>query len=71
MKWNFNKYKVFITGSSSGLGFGLAKNFLESKAEVIINVESSKLHRASIKLNNCSYIKGDVSEKILRKLKNF
>ena len=73
MKWNFNKYKVFITGSSSGLGFGLAKNFLESNAEVIINGRnSSKLHRASIKLNNCSYIKGDVSEKKdITKIKKF
>ena len=72
MKWNFNKYKVFITGSSSGLGFGLAKNFLDSNAEVIINGRnSSKLHRASIKLNNCSYIKGDVSEKDITKIQEF
>ena len=73
MKWNFNKFRVFITGSSSGLGLGLAKNFLENNAEVIINGRNStKLLKASIMLKNCNYIKGDVSnKKDIKKIKNF
>lgn len=56
------KKTVFITGSSNGLGFHLAKYFLENNYEVIIHSRSIvKARRASKKLKNCHFVVGDCS----------
>ena len=55
---------IFITGSSSGIGFGLAKNFLDGGSNVIINSKNkTKLKLASKKLNNCNYYQSDLTKK--------
>ncbi len=69
MKNNFiEKKTVFITGSSSGIGFGLAKNFLDHGYEVIIcSSNVKKLKKSSKALNGCFYVKADLtSEKDIK-----
>ncbi len=54
---------VFITASSSGIGFFLAKEFLKKNYKVIINGRNKKkLSISSKKLDNCNYILGDMSD---------
>lgn len=56
---------ILITGSSSGIGFGLAEKFLETGNEIIIcSNNSKKLKKASIKLKNCKYFKIDLSKEL-------
>lgn len=56
------KKTVFISGSSNGLGFYLAKHFLDKDYEVIIHSRSKiKAIKASKKLNNCLFVVGDFS----------
>ena len=58
-----NNKTVFITGSSSGIGFHLARLFKESNYEVIINGRNlKKLKKASVKLGNCNFIEGDLTK---------
>jgi 3-oxoacyl-[acyl-carrier protein] reductase len=53
---------IFITGSSSGIGFELAKKFLDLGLEIIINSNNLKnLKRASRLLDNCKYFFGDLT----------
>jgi 3-oxoacyl-[acyl-carrier protein] reductase len=55
---------ILITGSSSGIGFELAKKFLDLGLEVIINSNNIKnLKKASKLLNNCKYLLGDLTNK--------
>jgi len=55
---------IFITGSSSGIGFELAKKFLDLGLDVIINSNNIKnLKKASKFLNNCKYLLGDLTKK--------
>ena len=55
---------VFISGSSSGIGFHLAKLFKEKKYIIIIHGRDyNKLKEASKKLGNCDYIAGDLTKK--------
>lgn len=63
MKDNLTKKKtVFVTGSSSGIGFGIAKNFLDLGYEVIICSRNiKKLKKASKLLKNCFYIQADLT----------
>tara|TARA_B100001093_G_scaffold516109_1_gene594119 strand:+ start:793 stop:1536 length:744 start_codon:yes stop_codon:yes gene_type:complete len=62
------KKSAFITGSSSGIGFGLAKKFLDRGYEVIICSNNiKKLKKSSKALNDCFYIKADLtSEKDIK-----
>ena len=54
---------VFISGSSSGIGFYLAKSFKEKNYKIIIHGRDlKKLKRAAKKLGNCSYISGDLTK---------
>jgi short-subunit dehydrogenase len=58
----FKKKIIFITGSSKGIGFQLAKKFLGLNYEVIINSNNLKnLKKASRLLNNCNYYLGDLT----------
>ena len=69
------KKVIFITGSSSGIGFELAKKFLELGFEIVINSNNIRnLKKASKFLNNCKYFFGDVTnvkslEKIFNQIK--
>ncbi len=59
----YNNKKVFISGSSSGIGFHLATLYKENNYEVIINGRNlKKVKRASAKLGNCSYLVGDLTK---------
>ncbi len=67
---------IFITGSSSGIGFGLAKRFLEANNRVIICSKNiKKLKLASKNLDNCFYVQADLTldkdiEKAIKKIKS-
>ena len=53
---------VFITASSSGIGFFLAKRYLDHNYKVIINGRNKKkLINASNKLNGCDFIISDMT----------
>ena len=57
--------KVFVSGSSRGIGFGIAKKFIEEGADVVINGRNEdKLNAAKISLENCRGVVGDVSKPI-------
>jgi 3-oxoacyl-[acyl-carrier protein] reductase len=60
----FKKKVVFITGSSSGLGYNLAQLFKKNNFKVIINGRNQlKLKKSSARLGNCDYITGDLTKK--------
>ena len=67
---------IFITGSSSGIGFGLAKRFLEANNRVIICSKNiKKLKLASKNLDNCFYVQADLTldkdiKKAIKKIKS-
>ena len=57
------KKTIFISASSSGIGFNIAKSYLSVGYKVIINGRNlSKLKKASLALKNCDYYCGDLSE---------
>ena len=59
-----NKGTIFISGSSSGIGFHLAKEFSNLGYKLILNGRKlSKLKTAAKKIKNCDYILGDLSNK--------
>jgi 3-oxoacyl-[acyl-carrier protein] reductase len=64
------KKVIFITGSSFGIGFELAKKFLDLGFEIAINSNNIRnLKKASKFLNNCKYFLGDVTNiKSLKKI---
>lgn len=72
----FKKKVVFISGSSSGIGFNLAKLFKEKNYTIIINGRNqSKLKKSSSRLENCYYIAGDMTKKndvkkVVKKIKD-
>lgn len=61
------KQTIIITGASSGIGYGIAKYFLEKGDNVVINsADTSKLQAASDELGageNLASLAGDVSNK--------
>ena len=58
-----SKLKVLITGSSSGIGYFLAKEFSKKNYQVIINGRNKrKLDLAKKNINNCDYILGDMTK---------
>ena len=53
MKFNFKNKKVLITGSSKGIGYTIAKKFIELSATVTINSHNAlNLSKAKNKINN-------------------
>ena len=68
MNLNLQGKKVFITGSSKGIGFEIARSFLEENCEVIINGRNKKsLLLAKKKLLKAKIILGDVAKKNIAK----
>lgn len=69
------KKTVFISASSSGIGYHLAKEYKSIGYNVIINGKNlSKLKKASVSLDECSYFLGDLTDKnkikvIIKKIK--
>jgi len=62
MDLNLKSKKVFVSGSSKGIGFYIAKKFIEEGAEVVINARNpEELDAAAISLGNCRRVVGDVS----------
>lgn len=58
-----SKPKVLITGSSSGIGYFLAKEFSKKNYQVIINGRNKrKLDSAKKNIKNCDYILGDMTK---------
>ena len=64
MIYYFKKKKILITGSSSGIGFGLAKKFSELNSVVILNGKNlKKLKKKSKLIKNSSYVCADITNK--------
>ena len=62
MKLNLEGKKVFISGSSRGIGLSIASKFLEEGARVILNSRKKNDLEALVKDNNdFDFIAGDVS----------
>ncbi len=69
--FNLNEKIALITGGASGLGFGIARQFVSLGARVIITGRNiDKLKRAQKQLGNtCAVIPNDVTDKkVLREL---
>tara|TARA_X000000950_G_C13905666_1_gene656719 strand:+ start:1907 stop:2662 length:756 start_codon:yes stop_codon:yes gene_type:complete len=63
MGFNLKDKKVFISGSSRGIGLSIAKRFLEEGAKVVINSRNAdELKDVSSSLNNCFAVAGDLTE---------
>jgi len=71
----YKKKTVFISASSSGIGYHLAKEYKSIGYNVIINGKNlSKLKKASVSLDKCSYFLSDLTDKnkikvIIKKIK--
>jgi 3-oxoacyl-[acyl-carrier protein] reductase len=62
MDLNLRNKKVFVSGSSRGIGLSIARKFIEEGAEVVINSRNSdELTSAALFLGNCNSIVGDLS----------
>ena len=62
MNLNLQNKKVFVSGSSSGIGLEIAKNFVQEGATVIINGRNQKKLELAAKEIQCfDLVKGDVS----------
>ena len=60
----YKKKTVFISASSSGIGYHLAKEYKSIGYNVIINGKNiSRLKEASISLGKCDYLLGDLTDK--------
>ena len=54
--------KVFVSGSSRGIGLSIARKFIEEGANVVINARNTdELSVAALSLGNCNSVAGDVS----------
>lgn len=60
----YKKKNIFISASSSGIGYHLAKKYKSIGYNVIINGKNlSKLKKASESLGQCKYFLGDLTDK--------
>lgn len=63
MKILSEKKIIVITGSSSGIGFGLAKKFQEDGNKIVIcSKNARRLKNASKKLKNCFFVRADLTK---------
>ena len=63
MQLGLKNKKVLISGSSRGIGFGIAERFCQEGAKVLINGRSEEdLRSSSKKLNDCLYVAGNVAK---------
>jgi NAD(P)-dependent dehydrogenase (short-subunit alcohol dehydrogenase family) len=62
MDLSLRNKKVFVSGSSRGIGLCIARKFIEEGADVVINSRNSdELTAATRFLGNCNSIAGDLS----------
>ena len=62
MDLKLNGKKVFVSGSSRGIGLGVANKFIEEGANVVINSRNPKeLKSVADSIKNCQGVAGDVS----------
>jgi len=62
MDLNLNGKKVFVSGSSRGIGLGVANKFIDKGANVVINSRDPKeLKSVVASIENCHGVAGDVS----------
>ena len=62
MKLNFKNKNIFVTGSSKGIGFDIAKSFSDQGANVVINSRVPEdCEKAVSLINNSHYVCGDMS----------
>lgn len=54
--------KIIVTGGSRGLGFAMAKKFVEEGAKVLIIGRHEEILKKSATLINCKYLVGDMQE---------
>jgi len=61
--FNFQGKTAVITGAAMGIGFGIAKRFVEAGAKVVLSDINEKIGQAKAKAlgKNCVFIKADVS----------
>ena len=66
--FNFKNKNILVTGSSSGIGFFIAKDFIDCGGNVILNGRNnSKLIKAKKLLGASDYVKSDLSKYDKRK----
>jgi|MDTG01.1.fsa_nt_gb 3-oxoacyl-[acyl-carrier protein] reductase len=66
--FNFKNKNILVTGSSSGIGFFIAKDFIDCGGNVILNGRNnSKLIKAKKLLGASEYVKSDLSKYDKRK----
>jgi len=62
MDLSLRNKKVFVSGSSKGIGICVARKFIEEGADVVINSRNTdELTAAATSLGNCNSIAGDLS----------
>ena len=62
MDLSLRNKKVFVSGSSRGIGLCIARKFIEEGADVVINSRNTdELRAAAVSLGNCGSVTGDVS----------
>lgn len=62
MDLNLKNKKVFVSGSSKGIGLGIAKKFLEEGSHVVLNSRNkNELTSTASLYENCNSVAGDVS----------
>ena len=62
MDLSLKNKKVFVSGSSRGIGLGIARKFIEEGADVVINARNTdELDSVILLLENCNSVPGDVS----------
>jgi 3-oxoacyl-[acyl-carrier protein] reductase len=62
MNLNFKNKNIFITGSTKGIGFDIAKSFADSGANVVINSRTLKdCEKASNLIQKSQFVCGDMS----------
>ena len=63
MKLNFKNKNIFVTGSSKGIGFDIAKSFSHQGANVVINSRVPEdCEKAVRHIKNSNYVCGDMSD---------
>ena len=63
MDYRLKDKKVFISGSSRGIGLSIAKKFIEEGSKVVINSRNAEeLKNINDSLTNCFSVAGDVSK---------
>ena len=63
MDYRLKDKKVFISGSSRGIGLSIAKKFIEEGSKVVINSRNAEeLKNINDSLTNCFSVVGDVSK---------